>query len=361
VRNYGPELVHGARVDDGWTYRGLKTVIIENELVRAVVLADKGADIFSLVHKPSDTEYLWRSPWGVRDPSRFVPTTGDGVGLWVDFYEGGWQTVVPAGGRPAVYGNADLGQHGEACLMPWDCAVVEDGPGRAGLRCTARLARTPLVLTKELWLESGSPTLVVRETVTNVGAEPLPMVYGQHIALGPPFLSEHCVIDLPGGTVLTHPEAYSPNNRLQADTSSPWPKGILQDGSEVNLREVLGPDAKVDDQAYITDLADGWYAVTNTRTGVGLAVRFPHHLFRYLWFWQMFGGGVGYPWWGQTYDIGLEPFTSYPNLGLAEAIENGSALTINPGETIDAELRVTAYNATSGVSEVTADGRVATF
>jgi hypothetical protein len=198
----------------------------------------------------------------------------------------------------------------------------------------------------------------VQETVTNVGAEDFPVVYGQHIAIGPPFLSEACVVDLPGGTVLSHPTQYSPNNRFMAGQSSPWPKGILLDGSEVSMREVPPPSARYDDQAYITDMPDGWYAVTNTATGVGLAVRFPHELFRYLWYWQMFGGGDGYPWWGQTYNVGLEPFTGWPNQGLDAAIENGSAVVVAAGASLEAEVRVTAFEGATGVSAVSADGGV---
>src|SRR5438105_3474891 len=117
--HYGAELTSGARLDAAWTYRGLRTVVIENEMLRAVVLAGKGADVYSLVHKPTDTELLFRSPWGVRDPSLYVPATD--AGSWIDFYEGGWQTVFPAGGNQIdSYRNAELGQHGEASLMPWD-------------------------------------------------------------------------------------------------------------------------------------------------------------------------------------------------------------------------------------------------
>jgi hypothetical protein len=329
-------------------------------VLRAVVLAGSGADIFSLVHKPTDTEYLWRSPWGVRAPGSFTPTAGDGVGLWVDVYEGGWQTIFPAGGKPASYKGAELGQHGEASTLPWDVHVESRGPARASVVFSVRLLRTPFVVAKRVSLEAGSPTLVVQEAVENVGAESFPVVYGQHIALGPPFLAADCVIDLPGGTVLTHPTAYSPNNRLRPGTSTPWPTALGVDGAEVSLREVPGPDAGWDDQGYVTDLADGWYGVTNTATGVGVGVRFPHELFRYLWYWQMFGGGDGYPWWGQTYNVGLEPFTGWPNLGLTEAIDNGSALWVPAGGTLDAELRVTAFAAegAKGVAGVSPTGEV---
>ena len=63
--HYQSERNHGCRISDAWTYRGLKTVVMENELIRVVILADKGANIYWFVHKASDTDFLWRSPWGV--------------------------------------------------------------------------------------------------------------------------------------------------------------------------------------------------------------------------------------------------------------------------------------------------------
>ncbi|HJP28733.1 MAG TPA: DUF4432 domain-containing protein, partial [Dehalococcoidia bacterium] len=95
--HYQEERTTGCRVSDAWTYRGLKTVVLENEIVCVTVLADKGADIYSFVHKPTDTDFMWRTPWGVRDPKTTVPPTGDPSSIWLDFYEGGWQTVVPHG------------------------------------------------------------------------------------------------------------------------------------------------------------------------------------------------------------------------------------------------------------------------
>ncbi len=86
--------------------------------------------------------------------------------------------------------------------------------------------------------------------------------------------------------------------------------------------------------------------------------RFPRETFRYLWYWQMFSGGAGYPWWGRTYTIGLEPFTSYPNLGLEEAIRNGSALKLGAGETLRAEILATAFSSHQGVASVSSTGEV---
>lgn len=355
---YGAEHTYGARVSDAWTYRGVETVVLENELLRVVVLSGKGADIASLVHKPTDTEFLWRSPWGVRDMAGTMPTTAEPNSVWADYYEGGWQTVLPNAGFYARYKSADWGIHAEANLMPWDVRILEEGPERAAVRFSVRLVRSPFLVEKDLVLDAGSATLVVTERVRNVGREPMDLSYGQHIAIGPPFLSGDCVLDLPGGTVYTQEEHFHERNRLKPASATPWPKGVLLDGSEVSLREVPPPESGHYDQAYIGDMPEGWYAVTNTAKGIGIAVRWPVERYPYLWYWQMFGGGLGYPWWGQTYNVGLEPFTSYPNLGLEAQLANGTAWRLDAGEEAETELRCTAYASTAGVRSVTAEGAV---
>ena len=164
--HYQDERTNGCRVSDAWTYRGLKTVVLENDLIRVIVLADKGADVYSFVHKATDTDFMWRTPWGVRDPSKFVPTTGAAGSLWLDQYEGGWQTVVPHGGFPdSVYG-AEMGLHGEVNTMPWDCQVVEDSPHRVAVRFRAKGVRMPFSAEKTLSVEAGSAALPVDESVT---------------------------------------------------------------------------------------------------------------------------------------------------------------------------------------------------
>ena len=62
-RNFGCRLME-------YTYRGLRTLTLENELLRVSILADKGTDIFEFNYKPLDVDFMWRSPWGVRNPAR---------------------------------------------------------------------------------------------------------------------------------------------------------------------------------------------------------------------------------------------------------------------------------------------------
>jgi len=358
MMHYQQERTHGCRISDAWTYRGLRTAILENELLRVVVLIDKGADVYQLVHKPTDVDFLWRSPWGVRDPTRFLPTSGSPTSVWLDVYEGGWQTVLPAGGYPSSYAGAELGLHAEVNTMPWDAVVAEDTLERVGLRCWVRTYRMPFYVEKSFSLTKDSAVLDVEETVVNEGEEPVPCVWGQHIALGGDLLDEHCVIDLPGGRIINHPEEFHSNNRLKAGYEGPWPWSEGEDGGRIDMRLVPPRSARFNDQSYFTDLPEGWYALTNRRLEVGFGLVFPKELFPYVWYWQMFGGGFGYPWYGRTYNIGLEPFTSYPNAGLQAAIENGTALTFQPGQTVTASFKAIAFTGICGVQSITPDGTV---
>ena len=143
--HYQKERNYGCRVSDDWEFRGNKVAIIENEKIRVMVLVDKGADIYSFVHKSSDTDYMWRSVWGVRDTRKFLSTTGDYS--WADTYEGGWQTCAPtAGNKRKDYQGAPMGQHSEMSTMPWDSQIIEDDPERCSIKFSVRTYRTTFVI-----------------------------------------------------------------------------------------------------------------------------------------------------------------------------------------------------------------------
>ena len=64
----------------------------------------------------------------------------------------------------------------------------------------------------------------------------------------------------------------------------------------------------------------------------------------------------GYPWWGLNYDCALEPWTSWPDGGLLRAMENGSALKIQPRGVIETRFLAVAYAGIDRISGITAEG-----
>jgi len=356
--HYQDERTTGCRISDAWTYRGLKTVILENELVRISVLADKGADIYSFVHKSTDTDFMWRTPWGVRDQRLSVPPTGDPSSVWLDYYEGGWQTVVPHGGySDSVYG-AEFGIHGDVSLIPWDTEVIADTPEKVGVRFSAKSVRMPINVSKTLSLVSGSPTLQIEESVTNEGEENLDIVWLEHIAIGPPVLSDKTRLFVPESRVLSHPESIDTNSKLEPNYEGDWPNVNAKNGSVLDFTRIPPKEDRSLDMAYMTGMSKGWYALLNEETNIGWAVSYPVETFKYLWYWRNFGGGYGYPWYGRCYSAGLEPCTSFGNGGIKQAQENGTALNIDASETISVSISAGPFTGAGTVSHVDKNGNV---
>ncbi len=356
----GPPRNHGCRVSDAWTVLGMRAIILENELLRVTVLADKGSDIVEFRYKPQDLDVLFSAPGGLRNPNRGL-VSAPSAGPFLDYFSGGWNEVLPNGGPLASYKGADLGQHGEISLIPWEYAIPEDTPALVAVRLWVRPIRTPFFLQKTLSMVPGRAALWIEERLVNEGGETLPFMWGQHIAFGRPFLDEGAVIDAPAKRLIVHEAmpGYEPR-RFQPGAVAGWPEVPAPDGAvaDASLVPAYGA-AQAQEMAYLAELQDGWYAITNPERRVGFGLRFDHQLYRYIWYWQQLGDVAGgYPWWGRTHTAALEPWTSYPTNGLNEAIANGTAMALAPGQVVETRLCAVVYAGLSRVGEITAGGEV---
>ncbi len=351
---------NGCRISDEWTYKGLRTVILENDWLRVVILADRGSDIIEFRYKPYDVDFLLRRPRGIRTPQdgNLDPLSDT---AFLDYFSGGWNEILPNGGAPSRYKGAALGQHGEISLIPWRCAITEDNPERVAVTLSVRPYRIPFALEKTLVLENGKAALFIEERLTNEAGEPLHCMWGQHIAFGNPFLRQGAVIHVPAKRLLVHDvmEGYEPR-RFAPGSDSEWPHAQGANGGTLNAGLVPAyGEAQAQEMAYLTDLTDGWYAITNPVHNVGFGLRFDKDLYRYLWYWQQLGDvAQGYPWWQRLHTMALEPWTSYPTNGLAEAVENGTALLLQPDQTVETRLCAVAFSSISRVSNVSETGEV---
>ncbi len=354
---------HGCRVSDEWTFRGMRAAVLENEILRVLILLDKGAEIVEFRLKPLDLDPLLRLPGELRGPAHAPPSIAGSGGNFLDYYAGGWQEILPNGGQPASHTGADYGQHGEVSLVPWSSEVLDDGPERVSLRCSVRALRTPLLLERTMTLERGRAVLTLDERLTGEAGEPLDVMWGHHVAFGLPFLAEGATIATSARRVIVHEDlpGFTPR-RLQPGQRADWPRAVAVAGAPLDLSAVPPrEEAAGRELAYLTDF-DGpaWYAITNVARRVGFAMRWDGALFRYLWLWQELGGATGFPWWGRAYAVALEPWTSYPTLGLPEAVARGAQLVLQPGQAVATRLTATIYSGIAEVTGVDEDGTVRT-
>jgi hypothetical protein len=86
----------------------MRTIVMENSLIRIVSLLDKGSDVIELLYKPLDLNLMWHSPTGWRNPLKEASANPVTHGGFLDYYGGGWQDIAPsAGGHSVVYRGAE--------------------------------------------------------------------------------------------------------------------------------------------------------------------------------------------------------------------------------------------------------------
>lgn len=348
----------GCRIQDSWTLKGLKTVVMENELLRLTILADKGADVYEFLHKPTDTDFMWRTPIGLHNPATHIPNNTTEVGPFMDHYEGGWQEIFPSGGSENIHKGVSYGQHGEACQLPWEVHIDEDTPERISCTFSIRTLRTPFLLKRNLTLLRGESKLHISETLHNLSPEPMDFMWGHHLAFGEPFLDENCRIDTGAKRIEVHDRDFSENQRFETGSSFEYPMAQDKTGRDVDFRQVLPKSARTMDMAYFTELEEPWFSLTNSSQKLGFGMRFDKAIFDSIWCWQVFGGGQGAPWFSQTYNLGLEPFSAWPGHGLAEAHDRGRSKTIPGRGIIHTQLTAVVFTGLSLVDSISESGKV---
>lgn len=310
-------------------WRGRRCVSLENQTLRVVICVDKGCDILEFTHKPTDTECLHQAPAGLTRPAdAFSSPLPEGA--FRDHFPGGWYVMLPNGPEPCTHRGAAYGFHGEATLLAWDAAILDDHPDRVSLACHVRLRRTPLLIQRRFTLERDGATLILDEQITNESPGPLEVLWGHHPTFGDPLVEDGAQIFLPRDVQLSN------------------------GGQPKDLSVVA--EAVVQDFARADGLTAGWCALFNPRREVGFALRWDETLFPMLGIWRLLGGGPDYPWYGARRMIALEPACDLPSLAKASAA--GTAVRLAPGETRATRLEASAFSGPGDVVDVEWGGAV---
>ncbi|MDA4114701.1 MAG: DUF4432 family protein [Thaumarchaeota archaeon] len=324
-----------------WHYRGMKTLILENQLIRMVVLVDKGSDVTELVYKPRGVDVLWHSPTGHRSPSGTGGLIGTPDSGFMDCYGGGWQDLLPTiGSGPVELHGATFGLHGETGVLPWK-ARVDDEEGetvRAVLSVKGR--RYPYLLEKTITLREGESRIRISEKLTNTSEQDLEFYWLQHPSFGGRFLAPGCRLELPQGSRVICSEVNS-RGRV-ADGESEWPIVTGRDGKVIDLSVIPSRDVIAEETTFIR-VREGRYSLVNPTLRLGVELKWDVSVFPWVWFWQNYGV-PDYPYFGKAWNVAVEPSTSLPTMMRrgtdtdAPLLKGGASLTteievsLNPDE-----------------------------
>jgi hypothetical protein len=274
--------------------QGLLTVELNENL---------GGEITHLRYRGQEVlaSYDWPAPVGV---SRSA-TYGDPKLDWLSDYRGGWQLLVPNAGAACVVSGVPLPFHGE-----WSRTRVTVTMRSADRVVMTAGARLPLVVEREVRVATGPDRVLVRTTVSNVSPAPVPFVWGEHPAFA---VGSGDHIDVPPCEVFDGDGA----------RAGRWPTGPR--GHDLSRVDASRPSESVH---YLVGFSHGWAAVRRPQLGVALAWDVAD--FPYAWLWHEIAS-PGFPFFGRTSLVAIEPASSWPGQGLEGAIKRGQAHVLGPG------------------------------
>ena len=330
TRNYGCRLRR-------FLWNGVEMLTMENAGIKVAVALGKGADIVELVYKPMDVDFMWHSfnPLGGAAPR---PTVAAAGGSFLDTYSGGWQDLFPTYGAPAHYHGAQIGIHGEACLYPWDCTVVRDEVDCVEVLLSLRLQRTPFRLEKRLRISGEAPKLELREKIVNEGGVAQDFMWGQHPAFGVPFLDESVRLRLAGEPDVIVPQGViNHHTPFEREMVGKWPELPGKDGRRIDLSRAYAPEDRLYMEYCISNLKEGKYELVNENLGLGARMTWDLNTWPCLWVWGLYCGIDAYPWYGRSYVMAVEPWSTFPS-DYDAASKEGRLPRLEPGGSLETAL-----------------------
>jgi len=302
----------------------MKTLILENNLIKVTVLVDVGAKIHEFIYKPSDRDFLYHNP---RIEVR-TPVYGVTVDNWLS---GGIDECIPTG-HPSTYKSEEYPFLGELWSLPWHYEIIKNNNKEVTAHLWRPTVISPLMVEKWISLRKGEKMLHTHHKITNLSNAGFDFIWGIHPIFS---ISPNHRIDIPAEDVFI--EESFPKNRLgKRSTLYKWPFALDNKGNKVDMRRIPSGMARTWDFHYAIKLNDGWLGLTDTEAKEGIGLIFPKDIFKVVWLWVTYGG------WRGLYCAAIEPWTGYP-AELGQAVEEGVFSQLGPKESLECDTKILIY------------------
>jgi hypothetical protein len=309
----------------------------------ATVNESRGAEIHEITAHGRHP-LLWSDDASWPLPSSRSTTLGSTVMDWLSHYRGGWQGLFPNAGADSEALGVPLPFHGETSTAAW--TVVRSDVRSVTLETPSRL---PLVLQRTVELSDDRPRLTVRERVENTSGFTVPFLWGHHPAW---LAAPGTRVDVPPCRVVVDPGFDTELNDLPPGLSAEWPHVTGKSGNLIDLA-TMG-EGNVERLARLHDLSAGWFALRWEFASIGACLSWDIRTFPWLWYWVEVGG-PGFPWFGRSRILALEPVNTSQGGGLQAALALGEGLQLEAGEVRETALHLTVFEAdgrpVTGVSD----------
>lgn len=282
-------------------YKDQAALSIDSELLRAVILPQKGANLAALIHKSSGKQLLFQRPGAEFSSQPYAGTYTSAENAGMDDM---FPTIDACFMHQFPWEGVLLPDHGEVWSLPWQVQESNET-----LRLSVHGVRLPYTLEKELSFSSPG-VLHIHYKLTN--HSPFPFDYQW---------AAHCMLNCDEGSQILLPEETKrltiifSNESVMGSygDSLDFPIATLRDGSQRDMRIMRPTAAQAVCKYYLNDvLCQGWCAVKMPQSQVAVGFSWPVEKVPYLALLPNEGG------WDNASTMHIEPTTSTfdrPDLG----------------------------------------------
>ena len=324
------------RISLAWTFHNLDAIVLENRLLRLVILPQAGAKLWQITYKPHDADLLWNHP-------RIAPERHRIHAPYDDVWSGGMDDLFPTDEAGAIEGDL-YPDHGELWTGGFTAETFQNSE-EAGVTLSFATPISSFLMQKTIRLRPHSSRIEFDYRLTNASPRRFPFLFKLHPAFA---VTPQHRIDFPAMRVVREPDF--PGTLGDAPLTFAWP-GAVAGCCAVDLRHV--PDAQT--QAvhffYGTEMAAGWCALTNTATGLAAGLSFDPSVFPSCWLFASFGG------WRNLNVAVLEPCTGYP-FRMSSLLAAGRERWLDAGQTLNTRVTLNLQEGLTSVGGMDSDGRI---
>jgi hypothetical protein len=315
---------------------GTRTVVVDSRFLRFVLFPEVGAKIFSVVHKPTGKEVLWRNS---AVPPRELPPGS----AYDDCWSGGWDELFPNDEAASLNGEV-YPDHGELWAAKWACDI-ETGAEEARIYLRTTCPVSKCRVEKWITVNDREERLRFRHRLTNLCDRTLPYLWKLHPALA---VSPGDSVLIPAASIRLEPECLGTLGGGPRDFAGP----VLHLPDRIVDVRVVPPRESGDLHFfYGLDLREGWCASYDPARRLAVAWSFPKELFTSCWLFASYGG------WRDHYVAVLEPCTAFP-FRLEQAAARGQCAVLPPLGVQEASVVFSSRQGVDGVSRVSPGGEV---
>lgn len=323
-------------LNTGGSYRGLRVITLENDLLRLQILPEAGAKIWQITYLPLSADLLWNN-------SRIPPARHTIHACYDDVWSGGWDELFPNDEETAILGER-YPDHGELWSGAWEAEPFTSAD-EVGVKLRFQTPVSAISVEKIITLRPGTACIHFTHCFKNLGSAAFPFLWKLHPAFN---VTEQHRLDFPPMQVVREPAF--PGTLAEAPLEFSWPYAQMRD-REVDLRMVPRQDQGQLYFFYGDQMKSGWCALTNTATRLSCGLRFDPAIFPSCWLFASYGG------W-RNYNVAvLEPCTGHP-LNFDALVASGRQRILQPDESLSTNVLFTVQEGFTSVSDIKDNGLI---